>query len=114
MVTRRVGGVRPAVGTVAHIEKSSRDNVTPDSAFLEGTIRTLSPERRRDVVAAVQRVATHVAGAHEMTLEWEHIAGYPVTVNDAGAAAEVLETAAALLGERATAVMGAPSMGAED
>src|SRR3954468_23077080 len=93
MVTRRVDVFDPAVVTVAHTETGSRDNVIPDSAFLEGTIRTLSPERRRDVVAAVQRVATHVAGAHEMTLEWEHIAGYPVTVNDAGAAAQVLETA---------------------
>src|SRR5687768_7342086 len=114
MVTRRVDVFDPAVVTVAHIEAGSRDNVIPDTAFLEGTIRTLSPERRRDVVAAVQRVATHVAAAHEMTLEWEHVEGYPVTVNDAGAAAQVLDTAAALLGERATALMPAPVMGAED
>ncbi|TFV89372.1 amidohydrolase [Blastococcus sp. CT_GayMR20] len=114
MVTRRVDVFDPAVVTVAHIEAGSRDNVIPDSVFLEGTIRTLSPERRRDVVDAVQRVATHVAAAHEMTLEWEHIAGYPVTVNDAGVAAQVLETAAELLGERATALMPAPVMGAED
>jgi len=37
-----------------------------------------------------------------------------VTVNDAGVAAQVLETAAELLGDRATALMPAPSMGAED
>ena len=65
-------------------------------------------------MAAVERVATHVAAAHEMTLVFEHMAGYPVTVNDAGVAAQVLETAAALLGERATALMPAPLMGAED
>jgi len=74
----------------------------------------LSPERRRDVVEAVQRLATHVAAAHEMTLEWEHIVGYPVTVNDARVAAQVLDTAAELLGERATSLMTAPVMGAED
>jgi amidohydrolase len=114
MVTRRVDVFDPAVVTVAHITAGSRDNVIPEIAFLEGTIRTLSAERRRDVVAAVERVATHVAAAHEMTLVFEHIAGYPVTVNDAGVAAQVLETAAALLGERATALMPAPVMGAED
>ena len=114
MVTRRVDVFDPAVVTVAHIEAGSRDNVIPDSVFLEGTIRTLSPERRRDVVAAVQRVATHVAAAHEMTLEWEHIAGYPVTVNDADVSAGVLTTATALLGEPATSLMPAPVMGAED
>ncbi len=114
MVTRRVDVFDPAVVTVAHIEAGSRDNVIPDTAFLEGTIRTLSPERRRDVVAAVQRVATHVAAAHEMTLEFEHVEGYPVTVNDAAVAAQVLETATALLGERATSLMPVPLMGAED
>jgi hippurate hydrolase len=114
MVTRTVDVFDPAVVTVAHIEAGTRDNVIPDSVFLEGTIRTLSPERRRDVVAAVQRVATHVAAAHDMTLDWEHIAGYPVTVNDAGVAAQVLDTAATLLGDRAAALMPAPVMGAED
>ena len=60
MVTRRVDVFDPAVVTVAHIAAGSRDNVIPEIAFLEGTIRTLSAERRRDVVAAVERVATHV------------------------------------------------------
>jgi hippurate hydrolase len=114
MVTRRVDVFDPAVLTVAHITAGSRDNVIPEIAFLEGTIRTLSAERRRDVVAAVERVATHVAAAHEMTLVFEHMAGYPVTVNDPAVAAQVLETASGLLGERATALMAAPVMGAED
>ena len=114
MVTRRVDVFDPAVVTVAHIEAGSRDNVIPDSVFMEGTIRTLSAERRRDVVSAVQRVATHVAAAHEMTVEFEPVAGYPVTVNDATAAGRVLEAAAALVGEPATALMPAPVMGAED
>ena len=114
MVTRRVDVFDPAVVTVAHITAGSRDNVIPDSAFLEGTIRTLSAERRRDVVEAVQRVATHVAAAHDMTLVWEHIPGYPVTVNDAGVAAKVLDTAADLLGTHAASLMPAPVMGAED
>jgi amidohydrolase len=114
MITRRVDVFDPAVVTVAHIAAGSRDNVIPDSAFMEGTIRTLSAERRRDVVAAVERIATHVAAAHEMTLDFEHVAGYPVTVNDAAVAGQVIEAATALLGKRATAVMPAPVMGAED
>jgi amidohydrolase len=114
MVTRRVDVFDPAVVTVAHIAAGSRDNVIPEVAFLEGTIRTLSARQRSDVVAAVQRVATHVAAAHEMTVVFEHIAGYPVTVNDPGAATRVLEAAASLLGEQAARLMPAPVMGAED
>ena len=64
MVTRRVDVFDPAVVTVAHIEAGSTSNVIPDSVFMEGTIRTLSAERRADVVAAVQRVGyAHRRGA---------------------------------------------------
>ncbi|MGY1815272.1 M20 metallopeptidase family protein [Blastococcus sp. SYSU D00820] len=114
MVTRRVDVFDPAVVTVAHIAAGSTNNVIPDSAFMEGTIRTLSPQRRADVVASVRRVAEHVAAAHEMTLEWGHEQGYPVTVNDAGAAAQVAAAAAELLGPEAVPPMRAPLMGAED
>jgi amidohydrolase len=114
MVTRRVDVFDPAVVTVAHIAAGSRDNVIPEIAFLEGTIRTLSADRRRDTVASVERVATHVAAAHEMSVVFEHIAGYPVTVNDPGVAAQVLQTARELLGEPAAVVAPAPVMGAED
>jgi amidohydrolase len=114
MVTRRVGVFDPAVVTVAHIEAGSTSNVIPDTAFMEGTIRTLSAERRAEVLAAVQRVATHVAAAHGLTVEFEHEEGYPVTVNDPGAAARVLDAATELLGERASRLSPAPLMGAED
>jgi hippurate hydrolase len=114
MVTRRVDVFDPAVVTVAHIEAGSTNNVIPDIAFLEGTVRTLSPETRADVLASVQRVAAHVAAAHDMTVEFEYVEGYPVTVNDPRAAAQVLDAAAGLLGPEASAPMPAPLMGAED
>src|SRR4051794_21666966 len=114
MVPRRVDVFDPAVVTVAHVEAGSTNNVIPDSAFLEGTIRTLSPQTRSAVVAAVQRVAGGIAAAHEMTVEFEHVEGYPVTVNDAEAAARVLDTSATLLGAQAAVPMTAPLMGAED
>jgi hippurate hydrolase len=114
MVTRRVDVFDPAVVTVAHIEAGSTNNVIPDTAFLEGTIRTLSADRRADVVAAVRRVATHIGEAHGLTVEFEHEEGYPVTVNDPGAAARVLEAATELLGGPASCMSPVPLMGAED
>ena len=114
MVTRRVDVFDPAVVTVAHIEAGSTNNVIPDTAFLEGTIRTLSARNRADVVAAVRRVATHIGAAHGLEVEFEHEEGYPVTVNDPAAAAAVLEAATELLGKRASLLSPAPLMGAED
>jgi hippurate hydrolase len=114
MVTRRVDVFDPAVVTVAHIEAGSTSNVIPDSVLMEGTIRTLSAARRADTVASLQRVAGHIAAAHGLEIDFVHEEGYPVTVNDAGVAAQVFDVATELLGERATARMPAPLMGAED
>src|SRR3712207_6235178 len=60
MVTRQVDVFDPAVVTVGHLEAGTTNNVIPGSAFLEGTIRTLSADRRAAVVAAVERVARGV------------------------------------------------------
>jgi amidohydrolase len=114
MVTRRTDVFDPAVVTVGHLEAGATDNVIPETALVHGTIRTLSPERRADVLASVQRVGEHVALAHGMTAEFVHVEGYPVTVNDAAVAEQVTATAAELLGEEASAVMPVPLMGAED
>ena len=114
MMTRRTDVFDPAVVTVGHLEAGTTDNVIPATALVRGTIRTLSPRRRADVLASVQRVGEHVAMAHDMTAEFVHVEGYPVTVNDAAVAASVTETAAALLGAQASAVMPVPLMGAED
>ena len=113
-VTRRVPVFDPAVVTVAQMTAGSTDNVIPDTAFLQGTIRTLSPERRADVVASVRRVATHVAAAHGMEVDFVHREGYPVTANDPGVAARVLETADGLLGREYSVAADEPLMGAED
>src|SRR3954465_9012612 len=67
MVTRRVDVFDPAVVTVGRLEAGTKDNIIPDTAELEGTIRTLSAQRRADIVASVERVATNIAAAHEMT-----------------------------------------------
>jgi hippurate hydrolase len=114
MVTRRVSVFDPAVVTVGHITAGTTNNIIPETAHLEGTIRTLSAQQRADTMDSVERVATHVAAAHELTVEFSREAGYPVTVNDAAVAAQVSATAAALLGEQASALMPEPLMGAED
>ena len=113
-VTRRVDVFDPAVVTVARVAAGTTTNVIPETAELEGTIRTVSPGARERVRSAIAQVAGGVAAAHEMEAEVELRSGYPVTVNDAGAAAEVLDTAVRLVGDAKALDMPAPVMGAED
>jgi amidohydrolase len=113
-VTRRVDAFTPAVVTVARIRAGTTTNVIPETARLDGTIRTVDRRVREEAHAAVRRIAEHVAAAHDMAAEVEIADGYPVTVNDAGAADDVLGTARWLVGEDLALAMPTPVMGAED
>lgn len=114
MITRKLDVFRPAVCTVAKIRAGTTTNVIPETAKLTGTIRAVSERSRAIVIAELERIAVHVAAAHDMTAELEvQSDGYPVTVNDVDASAWVLDVAGRLVGDMA-AEMPTPVMGAED
>jgi amidohydrolase len=114
MVTRRVDVFDPAVVSVARIKAGTTSNVIPETAELYGTVRTVSEKARDSVLADIERVAKGLAEAHGATAEIVIERGYPVTINDPGAAQFALETARALLGEKHAVEMPTPVMGAED
>jgi hippurate hydrolase len=114
MVTRRIDVFDPAVVTIAQITSGTTNNIIPDSAFLFGTIRTVSEATRERVRAGVRRVAEGVAAAHDAAVDVDLEPGYPVTINDPEYADFVLDTARGLLGRDRVVEMPAPIMGAED
>ena len=114
MVTRRIDVFDPAVVTIAQITSGTTNNIIPDSAFLFGTIRTVSEATRERVRAGVRRVAEGVAAAHDAAVDVDLEPGYPVTINDPDYADFVLDTARELLGRDRVVEMPAPIMGAED
>jgi amidohydrolase len=114
MVTRRIDVFDPAVLTIANIGAGTTTNIIPETAFLQGTMRTLSEETREGMRANVVRVAEGIAAAHGADAEVELEPGYPVTVNDPAFADHVLGLARDLVGPDDVAEMEAPIMGAED
>ena len=56
MVTRRVDAFDPAVVTIAQVVAGTTTNIIPETAFLAGTMRTVSAARREAVKAEVRRV----------------------------------------------------------
>ncbi len=114
VVTRTVPIADPAVLTIAHMKAGTTNNVIPDSVFLEGTMRTLSPARRAALKAAVRRCAEGVAMAHGMTVDVSIEEGFPVTRCDARAVALGRDVVAGLYGAEAWHDLEQPVMGAED
>jgi amidohydrolase len=114
MVTRRIDVFDPAVVTIAQITAGTTNNIIPESAFLFGTIRSVSEATRAEVRAGVRRVAEGIAAAHDATADVDLEPGYPVTINDPAFTAFVTDTARALVGPDRVVELKAPIMGAED
>lgn len=113
-VTRQVNVFDPAVVTIGKIEAGTTDNVIPETAFLLGTIRTLSAHRRKSVQAGLEQLAHGIAAAHGASAEVSFVEGFPVTVCDAQAVAFGERVTTAMFGDAAWKTLDAPIMGAED
>jgi amidohydrolase len=114
MVGRRVDAFDPAVVTIAQVVAGTTTNIIPETAFLGGTMRTVSEERRVAVRADIRRLCEGIAAAHGASVDVEIEPGYPVTVNDDEFTALVLSVAREVVGEDAARLLPAPIMGAED
>ena len=93
VVSRNVDPLKSGVVSVCVVETdSTAHNVIPQAVTLRGTARSLDPEVRDQIEAAIARVAENTAAALGARAEVHYERGYPVTMNDpqaTGFAAEV-------------------------
>lgn len=105
----------PTVITFGQFNSGSAHNIIPETAHLEGTIRTLSAKTRTLAHELVQTVAASTAAAFGAIAEVTITPGYPVTTNHGPFTSNVvMSTALELVGEGGVEEMDAPIMGAED
>ncbi len=114
MVTRGFDVFDPVVVTVGSFHGGSADNVIPDEARFEATVRTFSKDNRTKIKRRLVEVVQGIAAAHGLEVEASFGMGYPVTVNDDGEAAFVGRTADELFGPGRYFVSPQPIMGSED
>ena len=114
MVTRKFSVFDPVVLTVGRIESGTTFNVIPDSAEIEGTMRSLSNANRQRLCDEVQVLAAGIAGAHSLTADIKIVEGFPVTVCDEKAVDLGERVTRGLFGDQAFLRLPDPIMGAED
>jgi hippurate hydrolase len=114
LVTRRVDVFDPSVVTVARIHAGTTNNVIPEVAEIEGTIRAVSERTRTRVHDGIRRVAEGIGAAHEVDVRVEITYGYPVTVNGDDPARFALGVASGVVGAERALTLPHPVMGAED
>lgn len=85
IISRRIDiRENPAVISVGIVKAGSRNNIIPESAMLEGTIRTFDNDVLDLIHQEMTTIATNIAEAHnvEASVDFAIYGSYPVTVND--------------------------------
>ena len=89
---RMIDPVRPFVISIGAIHAGTKENIIPDEALLEGTIRTLDEVTRARAKRKVEEVAKGTCRTFGAAAEVEFEEGaYPVTVNDPRTTREVVK-----------------------
>jgi hippurate hydrolase len=114
MVTRQFDVFDPVVLTVGRIAGGTKENIIPDDAFFDATVRSFSPETRVKLKAAAERLVEGIAAAHGLTAEVNYRVGYPVTVNDETEFQFARRTIVDLFGASRFRERDHPECGAED
>ncbi|MCW9042051.1 MAG: M20 family metallopeptidase [Pseudopelagicola sp.] len=103
-----------AVISVTQIHTGSTDNVIPDTAYLNGTVRTFDPEVQEMIRRRMQDIVTGQGAAFGVEAELTFETHYPATINDADKVAFAAGVAAEISGADAVVADRPKEMGAED
>jgi IAA-amino acid hydrolase len=112
VVSRRLNPLEPGVITIGQIHGGTVNNVIPDTVYLNGTIRSFTPEVRQLLHDELRRacgVAEALGGSFDLKIKW----GYPPTILDPDAVDVSLAAVGEFLGAE-NAQTASPMMGAED
>jgi hippurate hydrolase len=114
IVSRNVDPLDSCVVSVARFTAGNTDNILPQSAELEGTVRTLSPAARDLVERRFRQIVAGIAAASGVDVTLNYRRNYPVTVNPAKQAEFAAGVARETLGTDKVRTDEPPVMGAED
>ncbi|WP_214412166.1 M20 metallopeptidase family protein [Sphaerisporangium fuscum] len=114
MVTRGFDVFDPVVVTVGSFHAGTADNIIPDEARFEATIRSFSHSAHERVQERILKLLDGIAAAHGLEVDAKYDVSYPVTVNSAVEAEFAGETVREVFDEHRFVKAPQPFTGAED
>jgi amidohydrolase len=99
ILTRKVDPLEPVLLSVCRFEAGSAFNVIPDSAEMEGTVRTLTHETRQFMEKIIEDTVKAICLANEAFYEFEYVPYYPPVINHASMTAFVEKVSSDYLGK---------------
>jgi amidohydrolase len=118
IVSREMDPLQPTVITVGSFHAGTKHNIIPDDAHLQLTVRTMTPEQRAKVLAAIKRATNGIAEAAGVPADRMPIIevssdNVPATMNDAALTERVRGSLVKALGKD-NVLEGKPIMASED
>ena len=118
IVSREMDPLTPTVITVGSFHAGTKHNIIPDDAHLQLTVRTMTPEQREKVLAAITRATNGIAAAAGVPAERAPVIeigkdNVPATINDPALTRRVAASMEKALGKE-NVVQGKPVMASED
>ena len=114
IVSRSVSPLDAAVVTVGCIKSGSAANIIADSAYIEGTLRSLDGKTKKLLKTKVELIAIHTAKALGAYARVDFIEGYEALVNHDENLDLVKKAATLTLGKNNIIEIERPTMGVED
>jgi amidohydrolase len=114
VVPRAVDVREPVVVTISTIHAGEANNVIPDLAEMEGTLRSLGQAARERACSAIQAVARGVSAATGAEIQVEFLQGIDPVINDPSVNAAMAQAAAEVVGPDRVGSIPHPSLGGED
>jgi len=114
MVTRAFDVFDPVVLTVGRIAGGTRENIIPEYAEFDATVRSFSAASRASIKEKSVRLLEGIAAAHGLHATVDYHELYPVTVNAPAEYELARHTILDLFGEQRYRAMPNPMPGAED
>lgn len=114
IVSRNVDPVEAVVLSITQIHAGNSHNIIPETAKLNGTVRTLKPEMRDFVEKRIGEIIAGIATAGGLEAEFDYHRNYPVTVNHSKQTQNAQKAAIEIAGKQNVDADTAPMMGAED
>ncbi len=113
LIAREIPAAEEAVLTIGHFEGGAAANVVPDSAILEGTLRTFKKDIREFIVSRITEIAQGIAGTYRASATVEVLSDCPAMVTNEDMVAR-LEKACRELGNGINPLNTMHFMGSED
>lgn len=114
IISREIGAKTPAVVTIGRMTGGEPPNIIPQTAVLEGTIRSFDRDLSAQIFTRIGEIAQCTAQAFRGTAVTEEIASAPPLRNDAALTNRMADLAGALFGEKLVYRLDEGGMGSED